>query len=149
LRLFIILALATAGRSGALFGLTWDRVDFTRNRIHLGEGRGKGRATVPITSPARAALEAAEEVATCEYVIEYAGRRVGSVKRAFKAACVLAEITVSPHVLRHTAAVWMAEASVPMSVIAQYLGHADSRITERVYAKYGPEYLSGAAKALE
>ena len=149
LRLFIILALATAGRSQALFGLTWDRVDFTRNRIHLGEGRGKGRATVPITGPARAALEAAEEVATCEYVVEYAGRRVGSVKRAFKAACVLAEITVSPHVLRHTAAVWMAEASVPMSVIAQYLGHADSRITERVYAKYGPEYLSGAAKALE
>ena len=33
----------------------------------------------------------------------------------------------------------MAEAGVPMSVIAQYLGHSDSRLTERVYAQYSPE----------
>jgi len=43
----------------------------------------------------------------------------------------------------------MAEAGISMSEIAQYLGHSDSTITERVYAKYSPEYLKTAASALE
>jgi integrase len=48
----------------------------------------------------------------------------------------------------HTAAVWMAEAGVPIPEIAQYLGHSNSRTTERVYARYSPGYLQGAARAL-
>ncbi len=40
----------------------------------------------------------------------------------------LADVTL--HVLRHSAAVWMAEAEVPMSEIAQYLGHTSMRTTE-------------------
>lgn len=56
---------------------------------------------------------------------------------------------VTPHVLRHTAAVWMAENRVPMSEISQYLGHKSTLITERVYARYSPEYLRNAAQSLE
>jgi integrase len=51
-------------------------------------------------------------------------------------------------VLRHTAAVWMAEAGIPMAEIAQYLGHSDDRITSRVYARYGPDHLRKAAAAI-
>ena len=36
-----------------------------------------------------------------------------------------------------------------MSEIAQLLGHSDSQITERVYAKFSPTYLRKAAEALE
>jgi integrase len=43
----------------------------------------------------------------------------------------------------------MAEAGVPMAEIAQYLGHTDSRITERVYARFSPTYLRGAVGALD
>ena len=39
----------------------------------------------------------------------------------------------------------MAEAGVPMAKIAQYMGHSDSRITERVYARFAPEHLKDAA----
>jgi integrase len=35
-----------------------------------------------------------------------------------------------------------------MSEIAAVLGHRDSRTTERVYAKYSPEYLQRAVRAL-
>jgi len=56
---------------------------------------------------------------------------------------------VTPHTLRHTAAVWLAEAGTPMPEIATYLGHSDSRITERVYARFSPGYLRKASKALE
>lgn len=150
IRLFITLALASAARSDALLSLTWDRVDFERGLIALGEGKGKGRATVPMTNTARQALLNARALAVSDYVIEYAGRRVGSIKKGFSAACRRAKIEgVTPHTLRHTAAVWMAEAGTPMSEISQYLGHSDSRITERVYARYSPAYLRGAANALE
>ncbi|WP_074785402.1 tyrosine-type recombinase/integrase [Roseovarius tolerans] len=73
-----------------------------------------------------------------------------SIKKGFKAAVVDAwPRDVSPHVLRHTAAVHMAEACVTMDEIAQYLGHSDSRITASIYARYSPEHLRKAASALE
>lgn len=150
-RLFIVLAYATAARASAILDLTWERVDFERGRIDLGEGptRTKGRAVVPMTEAARAALEQAKEAATTEWVIEYGGEKVASVKKAFQRAAKRAGVEASPHVLRHSAAVRMAEAGVPMSEIAQYLGHSSTKVTERVYARYSPDYLRRAAEALE
>lgn len=52
-------------------------------------------------------------------------------------------------VLRHTAGVYMAEAGVPMEEISQYLGHTSTKVTERVYARYSPEYLRNASNAIE
>ena len=48
LRLFVQLALFTAARSGAVFELTWEQVDFDRKLIDYGEGHGnKRRADCP------------------------------------------------------------------------------------------------------
>lgn len=153
LRLFTILGVATAGRVQAILGLTWDRVDFERGRIVLEDPDvtipHKGRAIVPITRQARAALREAHQAALTRYVIEYAGRRVGSVKKGLASAGKRAGLAkVSPHMLRHSAAVHMAEAGVPMEEIASYLGHSDVRITRQVYARFSPDYLAGAAEAL-
>lgn len=148
---FVVLGLTTAARRQALLDLTWDRVDFQRGTIKLADGtQGKGRATVPMTRHAQRTLCLARKLAVTPFVIEYAGRPVGSVKKGFASACKRANLKgVSPHVLRHTAAVWMAEAEIPMSEIAQFLGHKDDRITQRVYARYSPSYLRRAASALE
>lgn len=96
------------------------------------------------------ALAVAREAAETEYVIEWAGKPVKSIKNAFRRAVKDAGLgkEVTPHVLRHTAASWMAEAGVPMSEIAAVLGHSDSRVTEKVYARYSPTYLQRAVKAL-
>jgi integrase len=152
LRLFIILALATAGRATAILQLTWSRVDFDKGEIQLGDGRQrkKGRATVPMNAMARAELLKAHEARTCENVIEYGGGPVLRVVKGFRTIAVTAGMPwCTPHVLRHTAAVWMAEAGVPIDEVAQFLGHSDSRITERVYARYSPGHLSKAASALD
>lgn len=148
---FAVLALTTAARATALLELRWEQVDFGRGLIDLGGGAAnKRRARPPINDSARRVLVAAREAAETDYVIEYAGRAVASVKKAFARACARAAITgVSPHTLRHTAAVWMAEAGVPMSEISQYLGHTSTRVTEQVYARYSPRYLRGAAASLE
>lgn len=151
-RLFIILALATGARSSALLDLTWDRIDFERGlvRLYAGEGRRKGRATVPMTRRARRWLEKARKAAETKFVIEWAGDRVRSIKRSFREAARRAGLPcVTPHVLRHTAAVWMAEAGITMEEIAQFLGHSDPRVTYRVYARFSSDYLRRAASALE
>lgn len=150
--LFVVLALSTASRATALLELSWNRVDLQRGIIRLGSGtRLKGRATVPITDRARQALTEARECALTPFVIEYGSKRVKRIRKAFMRAVARAGLgpDVTPHVLRHTAAVWMAEAGTPMAEIAQYLGHSSPDITYRVYARFSPSYLRGAAAALE
>lgn len=152
IKLAIRLMLSTAARVTAVLELTWDRVDFKRGQVNLrtGEGQRKGRAIVPMTESLRVALLEARKAALSGYVVEWAGGPVKSIKKGFKAAVVDAGLTdVSPHVLRHTAAVHMAEAGISMDEIAQYLGHSDSRITASTYARYSPEHLRKAASALE
>lgn len=152
IRLFLELAVGTGARSNALLDLTWDRVDFERGIIYLNPiervQTSKYRATVPMNDQLRASLLAAKEGALSEYVIEHGGAKVGSVKKGFNSASLRSGIKCTPHMLRHSAAVWMAEKAVPMPQIAQFLGHTDSRITERVYARFSPQFLSGAAEAL-
>lgn len=153
-RAFIVLALTTGGRQSALLELTWSRVDFDRLVIHLAIGdsadeQRKARARVPINRRAYRYLRVLRGQATCNHVIEWGGHRLFSIKKGFAAAVKKAGLTrVTPHTLRHTAASWMAMAGVPMFEISKYLGHSDTRITERRYAHLSPEYLQKAAKAL-
>jgi integrase len=151
MKLFCLLGWYTAGRASAIFELTWDRVDFAKGQIRLskGTGRQKGRATVAIADRLRAALLEAREARTSDYVVEWAGQKVGSVARAFRAACVRAKLDdVSPHVLRHSAAVRMVENGIPLAEVGQYLGHTDLKVTYRVYARFSPGHLKKAADAL-
>lgn len=152
--LFVTLALTTCARMGAILDLKWDRVDFERRQIALHDPErrktNKGRALVPMNNSAYQALVEARQGATSPYVIEWGGHKVGSVKKALKTAggrCDLPWVTA--HVFRHTGASWLAEAGVPMAEIAQLLGHSDSRVTERVYARFSPGYLAKAARSLE
>jgi len=150
----IHLMLGTAARITALLELTWDRVDLEKKLIHLrnpdDKAKRKGRAIVPINSSLTAALKEARKGALTEFVVEWAGQPVKSLKRSIATAAKEAGLEdVSAHVFRHTAAVWMAEAGVPMEEISQYLGHSNVEITRRVYARYSPDYLRNAASALE
>lgn len=152
-KLAILLMLSTAGRVGAILELTWDRVDFERGQINLRTaetGPRKGRAIVPMNLGLRSALLDAKKAALTDFVIEWAGSQVKSIKTGFAAAVKTAGLThLSPHVLRHTAAVHLAEAGVPMSRISQYLGHSSTAVTERVYARFAPEHLRQEAEILD
>lgn len=152
-RLFVILALTTGARMTAILELTWERVDFERGTINLDPpGRhktNKRRTVVPMNSRAREALTEAHRAALTDYVIEWAGKPVASVKRAIRAAAARSGVECSPHVFRHTAGVKLAEADVPMSKIAQYLGHTNSRITESTYARFSPSFMRDASTALD
>jgi integrase len=152
-RLFVILAVATAARMGAILELRWDQVDFKHRRIDFNplgrEQTNKRRPVVPLNDRAYTALEEAARGALTDYVIEWDGKPVKSIKKAIRMASARSGVRCSPHVFRHTAGVWMAQADVPMQKIAQFMGHTSTRVTERTYARYSPSFMKDAAAALE
>lgn len=84
------------------------------------------------------------------HLIEWAGSSVQSVKKGIKAVALKINLPfISPHVFRHSAVVWMAEAGISMEEIAQYLGHSNVELTRKVYARFSPSHLRKAAEALE
>ena len=64
-------------------------------------------------------------------------------------ACKRAKIKpeISFHVLRHTHGSTLAMKGVPMGVIAEQLGHADTRMTEKHYAHLAPSYVADTIRA--
>lgn len=99
LKLFVILALTTGARSGALMELTWDRVNMRDLTIDLREPEvidpltkavRKGRGIVPVTTVAFAALKDAKKAALSDHVIEWNGAQVKKVRKAFMEAVVRA-----------------------------------------------------------
>ena len=146
LRLFVILALTTAGRMTALLELTWDRVDFGAGTIELNVPRvfdpmskafQKGRATVPMNAVSRAALVEARATNPegCNHVIHWRGEGITNIARSFAVAVKTAGLpdTTTPHVLRHTSASWLNDAGVDIETIARYLGHKDPNTTRKIY----------------
>ena len=135
----------------AILELTWDQINFERELIRLGDGtkRRKGRATVPMTARAKEALLTAHAARTTDHVIEYGGEPIKKVRTGLSKAATRAGLPwATPHVFRHTAAVWLAEGGIPMPQIAAVLGHTDSRITEAHYAKFSPSFLRKAIQEL-
>lgn len=163
IQLAILLMLSTAGRIGAILELEWSRVDFEGGWINLrttDTGPRKGRAVVPMNDGLRAALSVAKKAALTDHVIEWAGESVDNIKTGFNAAAIKAgfvgktakgndRATISPHTLRHTAAVHLVSNGVPMQKVSQYLGHSSIAVTERVYGRYAPDHLREEAAILD
>jgi integrase len=151
--LAIDLLLSTAGRAGAILDLTWNRVNFAAGQINLRLDDAvtrKGRAIVPMNSGLRAALSVAKEAALSDYVVEYAGGPVKSIRKGFDNAVTRAGLQgVTLHTLRHTAAVHLVQAGTPIDQVAQYLGHSNTAITYSTYARYSPDHLRDAAEILD
>jgi integrase len=51
------------------------------------------------------------------------------------------------HILRHTHASILAMRDVPLGVVAEQLGHADTRMTEKHYAHLAPSYVAETIRA--
>lgn len=152
-RLYVHIGVFTTARPSAILELTWDRVDFARRRIDFtppGHRRtNKRRTIVPVSDQLLVELQKGFAARTSEYVIEHGGQPIKCIKKAFQAASERSGVHVTPYMLRHTGAVWAAENGTPMPELAQFMGHDDSRTTERHYARFSPDYLMGVANAIK
>lgn len=153
IRLALILLLGTAARVGAVLDLTWERIDFDRGTINLrldDSATRKGRAVVPMNAGVRAALDVARRAALSDFVVEYAARPVKSIRTGVKNAVRRADLGhVRIHDLRHTAAVTMLAAGVPLEKVSQVLGHSNTGVTYSTYARYLPEHMLDAVNVLD
>jgi integrase len=153
---FIWLALFTTSRKQALLELTWDRVDFSTNTIHLNvPGRRltkKRRADVSIATQLRPVLERAYAERVSDLVLDHgaddiwAGLQYVAIRAGFSDQKVLRGASpkatgISPHVFRHSGATHMARGNVSLWKVARTLGDSIST-TEKVYAKWAPEHPS-------
>lgn len=150
MRVFIMLALMTAARTGAILEARWSQVDWERRVLSFGRGHGnKRRAIVPLNPELLLVLKGAKALACSDFIVEFRGRQVRTVKTGFAAACRRAALEdVSPHVLRHTAATWAVMDGIPLAQVARMLGDSEATV-EKVYAKHAPEYLRAATAALQ
>lgn len=152
-RLAVILLLTTGARVSAILDRTWDKIDFERGIIDLRQTDGisrKGRAVLPMNRMARTALQTAYSARQSQWVVEYNGQRVKSIRKGFSNALTRAGLHgVNIHQIRHTVAVKMLAAGQPIEAVAQYLGHSNTTITYRTYARFMPEHLADAAAILD
>lgn len=111
-------------------------------RFEITKTRKKGRASkhVPITKLTRELVKLAlPSLPLAPWA---------NVRRDLENACAELKIPrVTPNDLRRTHANWLREAGVDTSLIADVLGHTDSRMVERVYGRLRPEQLRDRVRA--
>lgn len=150
LRVFLALAISTAARGKHILALTWDRVDFNLGLVRYkpGESSRKKTSPVPMNDRLRAILEKAHKARTCDYVVEWEGSQVKSVRKAFETAIGKSGLVdAHRHDLRRSAASWMVADGVPIEKVALMLGD-DVETTRRHYAMFAPDYLRDAVDVL-
>ncbi|WP_425456741.1 tyrosine-type recombinase/integrase [Denitrobaculum tricleocarpae] len=152
LRAFILIAMTTGARKGAILGLTWDRVDLENCRIdfHDPERRmtKKRRTVVPIATTTAEALEYLRRCAQTPFVIEFLGKPVKDVKKSFQRACESAKLkNVTPHTLKHSVISWLAMDGFTVDEISDMTATTRETIIT-VYRKFDPGYLAPVAKSL-
>lgn len=143
---WLLLAVQTGLRLSELTGLTRQEVQLgTGAYVHV-IGKGRKERCTPLTKQTAAVLQAwlAEPARGDGQVVfpNRCGGRLSSdglqyllarhVETASDACVSLRHKRVSPHVLRHTAAMMLLQAGVDSTVIAMWLGH-ESVETTRVY----------------
>ncbi|QIQ86257.1 site-specific integrase [Erythrobacter sp.] len=155
LPLYMLIGIYTGARTEAILSLTWDRVDLERRRIDFqipGRRRTKKRRpTIPIPERLLTFLRYAYRRRTANDgpVVHNRGKPITRIIRGFKAAAKRADLPdITPHVLRHTIATWMALDGVSMYEIAAYLGQ-DVATTSRIYSHHSPDFLNDAIRSLD
>lgn len=152
---FVRIALMTGQRREAILTLRWDQVDFKANLIDFNDRtaplyhRMKGRGVVPMSSSLRALLSGLAKVSSGNtWVIQRDEKKEPMLDTSWKRVMKATKLKITPHVLRHTVATQLAQKNVPMTQIARILGHSNTQITERVYAKFSPSFCKDAVEHL-
>lgn len=162
---FILLGLYTGTRAGAIASASWHRgtgrsyVDLDGGIFYrLAEGKrrtNKRQPTVKLPPHLIAHLRRWSRIprrdgSMPEYVVEWQGKPVASVKTAFASAVARAglEEAASPHVLRHTAATWLMQHGVGIWEASGFLGMTPKILIE-VYGHHHPDHQKEAANALK
>lgn len=148
---FIQIATQTGARRSAILQLTWDRVDLKAATIDFRlpgvAHTRKRRAVTGISSKLVRFLTPLRKRAKCANVVEFRGRPVKGIKRAFKNIATAADLAhVTPHVLKHTFVSQALKVASPWTVSG--MTATSIRTLQAVYGKHMVEDQKKAAEAM-
>jgi len=132
----IAFMVATSAEWGAVTRARREDVasDLAFVRVRGTKRKTRDRSVPIVTDDQRSLLKYALEHAQGENGLLFLDWQ--NVRRDLRAACVKLEIPrCSPNDLRRTCATWLRAAGTPPHLIAPLMGHADSRMVERVYGR--------------
>lgn len=160
LQRFILIGLYTGSRSGAIRGLQWlpngdgGHVDLERGllfREPAMKPKTKKRAPpAPLPRQLWAHLRRWQGTSR-RWIVEHNGKPMlktpqNSWRQARDAAGL--DVTVTPHILRHTAATWMLQRGADIDQAAGILG-MNAATLRSVYGHHHPDFMESARRALE
>ena len=157
---FMLVALYTGTRSAAVCGAAI-RPTPGRGYVDLEHGVFYRRASgarqtkkrqppVPLPSRLLAHLRRWERKGIAkDFVVEWNGKPVSSVKRSFRSARIKAglDADVMPHSFRHTAATWLMQSGTDLWQAAGFIGMTVETL-EKNYGHHHPDHLADAARAM-
>lgn len=143
----------TGQRVGAVLALEWWQVDFQSGLIDFNRPsrtRTKQAGVVPMGTRLRELLRRLQQTPP----EPRQGERVFVPHPSFyrdwhRMAKATGFEWVTPHHIRHSVTTHLVREGVPIPHVAKLLGHRSSVITERVYAKFAPGFLTGAVGLMD
>lgn len=142
---FLVLAIETGARKGAIIDLQWSMVNFAKGIINFlppgqRQQHQKKRPTVPMSDILIKFLNQLYEQKINDYVLEHKADVLSGIDRVNG---LLGIQGVTPHTFRHTWATRAAEDGVAMEQIADFLGDTVETIKKN-YLHLSPDYLRSA-----
>tara|TARA_Y100001937_G_scaffold72262_1_gene98284 strand:- start:1928 stop:2791 length:864 start_codon:yes stop_codon:yes gene_type:complete len=150
------LALTTTARKSAIRNLRVDQINWNegeRGLINFNTdtmlNKAKPRAVVPVPKSIESMLKKCCEDSVLGWVLQTRrGRQISDplfvLQNAVKDVGI--DKNVCFHTLRHTGAVHMAKNNVPLLELSRYMGHTSIEITEKVYAKFYPDFMKRSSE---
>ncbi|PQA83092.1 hypothetical protein C5F52_10275 [Limnohabitans sp. TS-CS-82] len=128
-------AMKTGARRGELLSLTWKDVDLDAGLAYLGKTKNGDRRTLVLLPDVIEALKPFKSSDATRYVfgsVRTKYQTPAQIDSAWRDAVTRAQVrNFKFHDLRHCCASYMAQAGVPLNVVAEVLGHRKLDMTRR------------------
>jgi integrase len=150
LRNLLAAALMTGARFGELARMTVRDFDADNGSIFIAESKSGRARHVPLTAGGLTLFKQLSEGRASQEPILLRGDgpwKPATYQRSFQAAVASAELAdITLHELRHSYASTMVRAGAPLLVVAQALGHSDTRMVDRHYVHLAPSYVANTIR---
>lgn len=127
-------------RSGdsELLSLRWTDVDWEKKQVRVYGRKTKTYRTIPVKDAFLERLREMRAISRTEFLIEFRGKPVRRIQKAFRMACRRAGITFSVRLydLRHMFATYMLSNGADLAAVSKLLGHSSITMTANVYYQY-------------
>ncbi len=113
--------------------------------MHIWGNKTKTDRWVPLSEEFLDRLREHQKYAKCDYIVEYGGNQLKSIRGSFRTACRKAGIKdeVIMYDVRHRFASELFNSNVPVGVVSRAIGHSRVSTTTDVYLEVLPKDIYG------